>query len=457
MAAGRAHGSARPCGHGRFFAMDYEQAIAFIEGASGKGDKRGLYNMERLLARLGDPHRRLRAFHVAGTNGKGSICAFLESALRAAGYRTGLYTSPHLERFNDRMRLCGRPIADERLAEVTGRVAVEVEALRAEGVRPTFFEICTAVAFEFFAEEEVDYAVIEVGLGGERDSTNVITPMVSVIASIGYDHMKTLGNTLEEIAAAKAGIVKPGVPVVLSPQPEQVREVIARRCREQGSDLFDLTKSAMQMIFEDERGGEFSFRLGDIDWPRIAIGLPGAHQAHNAACALTALELARRGAGLRLNDDAIARGLKEARWPGRLEWIEGSPRVLLDGAHNGPGARTLREYARRHLMGRRVVLLTAMLGDKPVEDVVRQLAGITSTAVVTLIDSPRALEPKRLAVLLEANSVACRIEPDRERALAAARALAGPEGVVLISGSLYLVGEMRDMLAVGDGGALRAD
>lgn len=211
------------------------------------------------------------------------------------------------------------------------------------------------------------------------------------------------------------------------------------------------------MIFEDERGGEFSFRLGDIDWPRIAIGLPGAHQAHNAACALTALELARRGAGLRLTDDAIARGLREARWPGRLEWIEGSPRVLLDGAHNGPGARTLREYARRHLMGRRVVLLTAMLGDKPVEDVVRQLAGITSTAVVTLIDSPRALEPKRLAVLLEANSVACRIEPDRERALAAARALAGPEGVVLVSGSLYLVGEVRDMLAVGDGGALRAD
>ena len=210
--------------------MDYRQAIDFIEGASGKGDKRGLYNMERLMERLGNPHKRLRAFHVAGTNGKGSICAFLDSSLRAAGYRTGLYTSPHLERFNDRMRLNGRPISDERLAEVTTRVAEQVEILRGEGVLPTFFEICTAVAFEFFAEENVDYAVIEVGLGGRRDSTNVITPMVSVIASIGFDHMKTLGNTLPEIAGEKAGIIKPGVPVVISPQPDEVRSVFSARC-----------------------------------------------------------------------------------------------------------------------------------------------------------------------------------------------------------------------------------
>ncbi len=434
--------------------MDYRQAIDFIEGASGKGDKRGLYNMERLMERLGNPHKRLRAFHVAGTNGKGSICAFLDSSLRAAGYRTGLYTSPHLERFNDRMRLNGCPISDERLAEVTTRVAEQVEILRGEGVLPTFFEICTAVAFEFFAEENVDYAVIEVGLGGRRDSTNVITPMVSVIASIGFDHMKTLGNTLPEIAGEKAGIIKPGVPVVISPQPDEVRSVFAARCEELNSPLIDLGTSAMQMIFEDERGGEFSLKLGDSEWPRIAISLPGAHQAINASCALMALECARKNSGLKITDAQIMAGLKNARWPGRLEWVEGQPRMLMDGAHNGPGARTLLEYARRHLMGRRVVLLTAMLGDKPVEDVVRQLAGITNTAVVTHIDSPRALEPKRLAVLLEANSVSCLIEPDRQRALNAARELAGPDGIVLVSGSLYLVGEVRDLLAMSDGGAL---
>ena len=434
--------------------MDYRQAIDFIEGASGKGDKRGLYNMERLMERLGNPHKRLRAFHVAGTNGKGSICAFLDSSLRAAGYRTGLYTSPHLERFNDRMRLNGRPISDERLAEVTSRVAEQVEILRGEGVLPTFFEICTAVAFEFFAEENVDYAVIEVGLGGRRDSTNVIMPMVSVIASIGFDHMKTLGSTLPEIAGEKAGIIKPGVPVVISPQPDEVRSVFAvfflfllRPRRPPRTTPLPFTSVV-------GCGGEFSLKLGDSEWPRIAISLPGAHQAINASCALMALECARKNSGLKITDAQIMAGLKNARWPGRLEWVEGQPRMLMDGAHNGPGARTLLEYARRHLMGRHVVLLTAMLGDKPVEDVVRQLAGITNTAVVTHIDSPRALEPKRLAVLLEANAVSCLIEPDRARALNAARELAGPDGIVLVSGSLYLVGEVRDLLAMSDGGAL---
>ncbi len=434
--------------------MDYRQAIEYIEGASGKGNKCGLSNMERLMARLGDPHKRLRAFHVAGTNGKGSVCAYLDSALRTAGYRTGLYTSPHLERFNDRMRLNGRPIIDDRLAEVTTRVAQEVEALRSEGVYPTFFEICTAVAFEFFAEEKVDYAVIEVGLGGRCDSTNVITPMVSIITPIGFDHMKTLGNTLPEIAGEKAGIIKPGVPVVISPQPDEVQKVLAARCLEKGSKLYDLGTSAMQMIFEDERGGEFSLKLGDNEWPRISISMPGAHQAINASCALVALNVARASAGLKISDSDIMKGLKRAHWPGRLEWIDGQPNILMDGAHNGPGAKTLLEYARRHLLRKHVVLLTAMLGDKPVEDVVRQLAGITNTAVVTQIDSPRALEPKRLSVLLEANSVSSLIVPDRAKALEAAREMAGEDGVVLITGSLYLVGEMRDILAVGDGGAL---
>lgn len=438
------------------FAMDYRQAIEFIEGASGKGAKRGLENMELLMQRLGEPHKKLRAFHVAGTNGKGSICAYIESALREAGYRTGLYTSPHLERFNDRMRIDGRPISDDRLSEVTSRVAIEVERLRAEDVHPTFFEICTAVAFAFFAEEKVDYAVIEVGLGGRNDSTNVITPIVSVIAPIGYDHMKTLGNTLEEIAGEKAGIIKRGVPVVISAQQDGARGVFEARCAELGCELCDLNLSSMQMIFDGERGGEFALKLGENEWPRIAIGMSGAHQAQNAACALMALTIARARAGLHMSDAQMLSGIKSARWPGRLEWVEGSPRVLLDGAHNGQGARTLREYARRHLAGKRVVLLMAMLGDKPVEDVVRQIAGVTSTAVVTQIDYPRALEPKRLAVLLEANAVSCLIEPDMARALDAAREMAGEDGIVLVSGSLYLVGAVRDMLNIGDGGALRA-
>lgn len=431
--------------------MDYRQAIEFIEGASGNGDKRGLTNMRLLLERLGNPQAELKAFHVAGTNGKGSICAYLDSALQAAGYRTGLYTSPHLERFNDRMRLCGHPIGDARLAEVTTRVAEQVEALRQEGVRPTFFEITTAVAFEYFAQEHVDYAVIEVGMGGEFDSTNVIVPMVSIIASIGYDHMKSLGGTLEQIAAAKAGIIKPGVPVVLSPQVECVRQVIAQRCEQQHAPLYDLTTSAMQMIFDGERGGQFSLTLGDMEWPRIEVNLPGAHQAQNAACALVALEQARRRGMVTITGAQMLSGVSAARWPGRLEWVAGSPRVLLDGAHNGPGARALLDYARRHLTGLRVVLLCAMLGDKPVEDVVRQLAGITSSAVVTRVDTPRALEPRRLAVLLEGNAVSCRIEPDLERALATARELAGPDGVVLVSGSLYLIGAVRALLAVDDG------
>lgn len=431
--------------------MDYRQAMEFIEGASGKGDKKGTANMLPLLARLGNPHKKLRAFHVAGTNGKGSICALLDSALQEAGYRTGLYTSPHLERFNDRMRLCGRPISDLRLAEVTSEVAAQVEILRRMEVRPTFFEICTAVAFLFFAEENVDYAIIEVGLGGRLDSTNVITPMVSLIASIGFDHMKTLGNTLAEIAGEKAGIIKPDVPVVTNPQVECVRRVFEDKCAQSGSALYDLTAGQIRILSDDERGSSFALEIADIKWPEVEIGLPGIHQAQNASCALTALTLARRMGLVDIADAQILSGFKRARWPGRLEWVGNGPAILLDGAHNGPGARTLLDYAKRHLAGRHVVLLCAMLGDKPVEDVVRQVACITNSAVVTQVSSARALEPRRLAALLEANGVSCRVKPDLPKALDDAVKMAGPDGVVLVTGSLYLVGEVRALLNVDDG------
>ena len=432
--------------------MNYNEALDYLYGRSSRGSKKGLDNMERLMLRLGSPERQLRAFHVAGTNGKGSTCAYIESALRTAGYTTGLYTSPHLERFNDRIRINGVPVSDSRLAEDTTRVAEAVEALRAEGVSPTFFETTTAVAFTLFCEERVDYCVIEVGLGGRLDSTNVITPMVACVASIGLDHMKTLGDTVEQIAAEKAGIFKPGVPAIISPQQESVRQVLAQAAEARGCPITDLSTADMQMIRDEPNGLSFSLRLGDSEWPNIVLKMPGAHQALNASTALAALCAARESGALKISDADILKGLAAAHWPGRLEWVPGEPAILMDGAHNGPAARRLMEYARRHLSSRKTVLLMAMLGDKPVEDVVRQIARVSELAVITFIpDTPRAMEPDKLAQLLEANGVSCQVEPDIAAALNTARRLAGEGGIVVVTGSLYLIGQVRDLLAVDDG------
>lgn len=407
--------------------MQYDDAIAFIHGAYGLGEKRALQNMHALLALLGDPHRRFKAVHVAGTNGKGSVCAFVQAGLRCAGYRTGLYTSPFLQRYNERIRVDGVPIADNALAAATERVAGAVETLRAEGIRPTEFEIGTAIAFSHFAREKLDIAVVEVGLGGRMDPTNVIEPLVTLIAAIDLDHTRVLGDTPEAIAGEKAGIVKPHVPMFLSAQnTAAVQAVVAARC-------------------------------GALDAPFAVappcdgalLGLPGGHQAYNAGVAVAALQSLRTKGYDRLTDAVIGEGLRRARWPGRLEWLEGAPRFLLDGAHNAHGARALADYVRT-LPRRKTVLVCGVLRDKDWQGIVDALAPLADVAVTTEPDSRRALSPRLLADAFMRHGVSTVPTAAPAQGIEAACTCAGPEGRVIVAGSLYLVGEARTRLLGGE-------
>jgi len=402
--------------------MTYAEAIDFIHGAYIMGEKDGLRNMKRLLARLQNPETSLRALHVAGTNGKGSVCALLQAALRCAGLRTGLYTSPFLERFNERIRIDGVPIPDDALAELMQIIAPEVEALRADGRKPTEFEIGSALAFLYFAREKVDAAVVEVGLGGRLDPTNVLTPLACGIASIGLDHQRILGDTLPKIAVEKAGIAKPGVPLILSAQVTgEAREAIEAVCAAAGALL----------------------TLAPPDVP-YAVNLPGAHQAFNAGLALEML----RHSGLPVPETAIEAGFSRVTWPGRLEWVLGE-KLLLDGAHNIQGAQALADYV-RSLPKKRTVLLCGIMQDKDIDEMTSIFSGIADAAVAVAPRVKRALPAETLAEILAAKGVPAQGSESMEAALRAAQALAGDEGRVVAAGSLYLVGELRALSGAGE-------
>ncbi len=424
--------------------MNYDEAVAYIHGKYGKGVKSGLDNMNKLLKRLGDPHEGLNYIHVAGTNGKGSTCAFLDSALRRAGYKVGLYTSPYLMRYNERMRVNGKEIPDATVARLTARIAEQVRQMEESGEGfPTVFEIGTALMFLWFAEEKVDWAVVEVGLGGRLDPTNVLTPRVSVITRIGLDHTRVLGDTVQQIAAEKGGIIKAGVPVVVQAQDACVRPVIEAICRKMRAPLHDCGELALKDVRVQARGATFAVNLPAWGEREYFIALCGAHQVDNAVTALAALAALPEDCAI--PPDAAKAGLADARWPGRLEWIGN---VLLDGAHNPQGARTVEGYVRSCLAGRRVTVVTGVMADKDVQGVVEKLASIA--------DEVLCVEPEHMARAERAEELAARFRestavPVRAcgsalEALAAAEKSAGEDGVILVCGSLYLVGEVRKLL-----------
>ena len=419
------------------------QAVDWIFGLRYKGEKCGLSNMRALLERLGSPEKGLRCVHVAGTNGKGSTCAMLERMLRACGLKTGLYTSPYLMHYGDRIRVNGLPIPDGDFVRLTERVREAVEALLDEGVRPTAFELGTAVCFLYFAEQRVDVAVIEVGMGGRLDATNVIVPEVSVIAPIGMDHTHILGDTLTLIAAEKAGIIKEGVPVIVQDQALPVREVFHRAAQASLSPIVDLADSRLVIERIDARGAAFT--LND---ERAEIRLCGRHQVQNAALALSTIHLLRQK-GWSLPEDKALEGLKQTVWPGRLEWLE--DRLLIDGAHNPHGAQALAEYVQTFLKDRRIVLLVGMMKDKDVAACTHLYAQIAREAVCTQVDYPRAMPGEELARLCRAQGMDALAEPSVPHALEIARERAGSDGLVIVCGSLYLVGDVRLRLHDDDG------
>jgi dihydrofolate synthase/folylpolyglutamate synthase len=425
--------------------MDYEEAIRYMQNAAAVGIKPGLERIAALLGRLGNPERCLRAVHVGGTNGKGSVCACLTAVLVAAGYRVGTFTSPHLHSYTERFRIDGRPVAPARLTELIWEVKPALESLRREGVVPTEFEIHTALAFLFFAREAVDIAVVEVGLGGRFDATNVIFPEVAVITNVTVDHTDYLGETVEKIAWEKAGIIKSGVPVVTGATGAALG-VIARECNVKGAPLFVLGRDFYPVERENALSGQV---LAVCGWwgayEGLRLRLPGRHQQLNAACAVAASQLlAERG--WRVDAAAITKGLAAATWPGRLEVVREKPLVVLDGAHNAAGAEALKEALTNYFPGRRLVLVIGIFADKERAAVAATLCPLAGAVVVTRPPGTRAGDWREMAALARRHAPAVYEVEEIAAAVAQALGFAGPEDVVVITGSLYLIAAARAAL-----------
>jgi len=419
--------------------MTEQEAIAKIHSVYPTGKKNGLENMRALMHKLGDAQNSLRMVHVAGTNGKGSCCAMIERMLREAGYKTGMYTSPYIEVYNERIRMNGAPIAGDKLAALVERTWPAVESCIAEGVSITEFELGTALAFLAFELEKVDIAIIEVGLGGRLDPTNIITPLVSVITEVGMDHMGYLGNTIGEIALEKAGIMKHGVPVALGPQEKVGLSVLMAAAKGMGLTVYDPDASNVR---EESRSVTFDVELGGDHIKNLTVSLSGRHQAENACAALGAIAALRKK-GYNIPLTVIRRALADVHWPGRLEYFG---RMILDGAHNDPGVRALCSYCDKWLEKDKVVLLTGMMEDKETGKMAERLSSRVKAVVATQPDVPRAMEAKALAEKFAAHGLKTYVKPDVAEALAYARSVAGPEGIVLCAGSLYLIGAVRTLL-----------
>ena len=409
--------------------------------------KFGLENISILAQELGQPQRAAPCAHIAGTNGKGSTAAMLESILRTAGLRTGLYTSPHLERINERIRINGENISDEDFAAAWTRVHTAIESLMASGklaAHPTFFECVTAMAFLAFAQHTVDFAVYEVGLGGRLDATNIVVPEVAVLTPIDFDHENFLGHSIEEIAAEKAGIIKPGAWVVSASERLEARSVIAKRCAEMDARLVELDATAHLEEIQDRDGIYRATAVLTHSRKKLTLSpaLPGRFQLRNAlTAAIAARLLAERG--FPINDEAIERGIASAKWPGRLERLGTHPDTYLDGAHNPSGARELLKFWNENYADRRIFLVYGAMRDKAVDEIAGLLFPHADTVILTEPRQPRAISAPLLAEMTNHHAKRILVESDPAKALEMAIDLANTTNAVFATGSLYLVGDLR--------------
>ena len=433
--------------------MDYRQALNYIENTGKFGSRLGLENVSRLLDILGNPHRDLRIIHVAGTNGKGSTCSFINSMLIYQGYNVGLYTSPYLEEFNERIKINNVNISDEDLAQSVSRVSDAIGQMIEEGCdHPTEFEIITACAFLYFRDRDVDFAVIEVGLGGRLDATNVCIPLVSAITSISMDHTEYLGDTLARIAFEKGGIIKNKRPVVLYQQSDEVESVISSICSERDSELFITENDKIEYISEGMSSQSVNLEVMGHFYSGIEISLPGRHQARNLAVALSVLRLLEISSDIsQVDTEALYRSIRETRWPGRMEVIKTEPLTIIDGAHNPDGAAILSESVDRYLVGKKINLVFGMLRDKDILSVAKLLAVRADRIIITEPESPRAASSAEVhGIILEAlrgEDVPDITEiPDIEEAVRQAQSMAGDGEAVIYAGSLYMIGRVRSLL-----------
>ena len=428
--------------------MTYEEAMKYISSVGRFGSNYGLKRTFRLLELLGNPDKKLKLIHVAGTNGKGSTTAMITKVLRGMGYKVGMYTSPYIEEFEERIQINGENIPKEKFVSLLVEVKEAVEKVIEEGYdHPTEFEILTALMFLYFYREKVDYGVVEVGLGGTLDSTNVLTPIVSVITSISYDHMNILGDTIEEIAKQKAGIIKENVPVVVYPAEKNVQDVIVKKAEVMNSKIRLVQKNSVKLLYinRDDIYQEIQVSTMKNEY-KVKLPLLGAHQMINLAVALNTIEVIFEGQNEKINVELVEKALEDVEWKGRLEVLNKKPLIVIDGAHNIDGIKSLSYNVKKYFKYKRIILLLGILADKQVDEMIEEITPLAEQVYALTPHSDRAqLNQELKEKIVKYNKNVTAVE-DYEEAAIKAISEADEDDLILISGSLYMIGDMRKIL-----------
>lgn len=425
--------------------MNFQDTLNYIHGTYKFGKKIGLINIRDLLHRLGNPEKELRIIHIAGTNGKGSVSSFIHGGLAAAGYRVGLFTSPYLETFRERMQVNGVKISEDDLIRSTATVKEKIEEMVDEGKpHPSEFEVVTAIALDYFHRQSLDFLVLEVGLGGRFDATNAVDqPLLSIITNIGYDHTEYLGDTLDKIAYEKAGIIKEKVPVIVYPQEQEAQETIEDVARKKNAPIIPVDFSSLVLEGSSLKEQIFSVIIGKTTYSSLKIRLLGSYQIYNCITALTALEHLKAQGEVTYIPEAIKEGFHNTYWPGRFEILRNKPLTIIDGAHNPQAAKALTETLRKHLPKASITFVIGMLLDKDIQSFLKEIAPLGSRFVLTKPFGPRAAEPEYLQEKLLSYEKPLYIEPKIPNAIDRAFTVTKEKEVIVLVGSLYMIGEAR--------------
>lgn len=428
--------------------MNYEGSLKYIEETHKFGVRLGLDNIGKLLDLLGNPQENLNIIHVAGTNGKGSTCSFISSILKEAGYKVGLYTSPFLETFTERIRVNGENIPEESVARIVTIMKEKIEQMVSEGYSyPTEFEIVTAMAFYYYNEQKVDYVALEVGMGGRYDATNIINQSeVSVITSISLDHIGILGDTVEKIAYEKGGIIKENGTVIIYDQSEEVKNVIKDICKDKNAKYIEVKFDNIKINQSDIYSQNYDCNVMDKGYKNLEIKLIGDHQINNSMLALSVMEHLKEAKNLTISEEDIRKGLINTRWPGRIEKIKENPIFIIDGAHNEDGAKSLAKAIEKNFKGKNLTLLIGMLEDKDIEGVLEILMPNFNKVITTTPDNPRAIscEVLKEKILKYVDNVVAK--PQIEEAVKYTLENACEEDIIISAGSLYMIGTVRTLV-----------
>jgi len=421
--------------------MNFDEALNWFYGFQKFGIQLGLERIRHLVNELGNPHRDIKIVHVAGTNGKGSVCKLIGSILQEGGYTVGTYLSPHLQRFSERMTINNKEISEEEIASLVATIKPIVDKMIREENTPTFFEIVTTMAFQYFYDKNVDVAVIEVGLGGRYDATNVVNPMITVITNVSLEHERILGKQIKDIAGEKAGIIKKGVPVITAAIGDALA-VIEKKATENNATVEMIDSKRWKRIHGNMTGQEFLIK-GTLTEYRVNTPLLGQYQGENIALTIAAIEKLQMN-GMYLTDEAIIKGIEKAMSPGRMEIVGFKPIILLDGAHNVEGIKSLKSTLEEDFVYERLILILGILSDKNVQEILGIITPIADTIIVTKSHNKRACDPSKLKEMIGKKDAV--IKDEISDALNHAKKVAKKQDLICVTGSLFTIGEAKDHL-----------